>query len=91
MYLGTQGQPADEDELKVLSQLGVTHISSDPPGHWTTWDTEAFEAHRDRLAAFGIELDLSPMPPLSITRWTTDRSESQFKRCNCRLLLTRWR
>jgi len=49
MYLGTQGQPADEDELKVLSQLGVTHISSDPPGHWTTWDTEAFEAHRDRL------------------------------------------
>lgn len=33
MYLGTQVQPATDDELKVLSQLGVNHMSSDPPGH----------------------------------------------------------
>ena len=62
MYLGTQGQPADDDELKVLSQLGVNHVSSDPPGHWTTWDKQAFTDHKERLATYGIELDISLMP-----------------------------
>lgn len=62
MYLGTQGQPGDKDELAVLSQLGVNHISSDPPGHWTTWDRQAFTAHKELLATYGIELDMSLMP-----------------------------
>ncbi|MDP6666730.1 MAG: mannonate dehydratase, partial [Dehalococcoidia bacterium] len=62
MYLGTQGQPDHDEELQVLSQLGVNHISSDPPGHWMTWDKQAFEAHRNRLAEHGIEHDMSLMP-----------------------------
>jgi mannonate dehydratase len=74
MYLGTQGQPVDEDELKVLSQLGVNHVSSDPPGHWRTWDRQAFEAHRNRLAEYGIELDMSLMPLGSRSAFENDVS-----------------
>tara|TARA_A100001037_G_scaffold194802_1_gene174372 strand:- start:3282 stop:4259 length:978 start_codon:yes stop_codon:yes gene_type:complete len=62
MYLGTQGQPVTDDELKVLSQLGVNHISSDPPGDWTTWDRQAFAAHQEKLDGYGIKLDMSLMP-----------------------------
>ena len=62
MYLGTQGQPVTDDELKVLSQLGVNHISSDPPGDWRSWDRHAFTAHKEKLAEYGIELDMTLMP-----------------------------
>ena len=62
MYLGTQGQPDSEDELSVLAQLGVNHISSDPPGHWTTWDRDAFTAQKEKLAKHGITLDMTLMP-----------------------------
>ena len=62
MYVGTQNQAVTDDELSVLAQLGVKHVSSDPPGDWTGWDREAFEKHRDRLAGFGIELDMTLMP-----------------------------
>ncbi len=62
MYVGTQGQPDTEDELKVLAQLGVNHISSDPEGPWTGWDRFAFEKQQDKLAKYGIELDMSLMP-----------------------------
>ena len=62
MYLGTQGQPDSEDELNVLAQLGVNHISSDPPGDWKTWNRHAFEAQKEKLAKHGITLDMSLMP-----------------------------
>lgn len=62
MYLGTQGQPVTDDELSVLSQLGVNHISSDPEGPWTGWDRHAFAAHQERLSTYGITLDMSLMP-----------------------------
>ena len=62
MYVGTQGQADTDDELRVLAQLGVNHISSDPPGHWTTWDRHAFAQHKEKLAGYGIELDMSLMP-----------------------------
>lgn len=74
MYLGTQGQPTDDVELQVLSQLGVNHISSDPPGDWTTWDRDAFTAHRERLEQFGIELDMTLMPLGSRSAFENDSS-----------------
>lgn len=74
MYLGTQGQPTDDDELGVLSQLGVNHISSDPDGPWTGWDRHAFAAHQERLAKFGITLDMSLMPLGSRSAFDNDSS-----------------
>ena len=60
MYLGTQGQPDNDDELRVLAQLCVNHISSDPPGPWTSWDRDAFNRQREKLAGYGIELGPDP-------------------------------
>ncbi len=62
MYLGTQGQPDDDTELQLLSQLGVNHVSSDPPGDWRTWNKDGFNAYQDRLAKFDINLDMTLMP-----------------------------
>ena len=62
MYLGTQGQPDNDTELQLLSQLGVNHVSSDPSGDWRTWDRDVFNVYQDRLAKFGINLDMTLMP-----------------------------
>jgi mannonate dehydratase len=62
LYIGTQGQADTDDELRVLAQLGVNHISSDPEGPWTGWDRAAFEKQRDKLDSYGITMDMSLMP-----------------------------
>ena len=74
MYLGTQGQPATDEELTVLSQLGVNHMSSDPPGDWTTWDRHTLTAHKERLAKFGITMDMTLMPLGSRSAFENDSS-----------------
>jgi mannonate dehydratase len=74
MYLGTQGQPAIDEELTVLSQLGVNHMSSDPPGDWTTWDRHVFAVHMERLAKFGITMDMTLMPLGSRSAFENDSS-----------------
>ena len=74
MYLGTQGQPSTDEELTVLSQLGVNHMSSDPPGDWTTWDRHVFAAHMERLAKFGITMDMTLMPLGSRSAFENDSS-----------------
>ena len=82
MYLGTQGQPDDDTELQLLSQLGVNHVSSDPPGDWRTWDRDGFNVYQDRLAKFGINLDMTLMPLGS--RSAFDNDVKKIGRASCR-------
>ncbi len=65
MYLGTQVAARDDDDFRVFAQLGVKHISADPPGAPSSWTLEDLERHRDHVESFGLVLDMIqlPLPP----------------------------
>lgn len=62
MRLGTQFPARDDDDYRVMAQLGVTHVCADPPGSPHHWTLDTLERHRDRLARFGLTLDMVQLP-----------------------------
>ena len=62
MYLGTQYPPRSDDECRQLAQLGVRHVCFDPPGNPHDWTIDDLKRHRDRLASFGLVLDMVQLP-----------------------------
>ena len=62
MYLGTQVAARDDDDYRVWAQLGVNHISADPPGLPSSWTLEDLERHRDHVESFGLVLDMIQLP-----------------------------
>jgi len=62
MYLGTQYRPRHDDDLRLMAQCGVRHVCIDPPGNPHDWTREILEAHRDKLAGFGLVLDMVELP-----------------------------
>ncbi len=63
MKVGTQERTSDED-LRVFSALGVTHIcGSVPSGRLDeNWSAEGLTKVRERIESFGIRLDMLPLP-----------------------------
>lgn len=79
MYIGTQlsgGQMANVGDiyLRQLAQLGVRHVCIDPPGRPYSWTLDDILRHRDRLADFGLVLDMVQLPLNSLP---VEKSESQ--------------
>lgn len=62
MYLGTQVAVRDDDDFRVFAQLGVKHISADPPGAPSGWTLDDLERHRDHVESFGLVLDMIQLP-----------------------------
>ncbi len=62
MKLGTQLHPRDDDDLRVMAQCGVTHVCLDPPGNPHSWSVDDIARFRDRLAEFGLTLDMVQLP-----------------------------
>jgi mannonate dehydratase len=62
MHVGTQFKPRDDSDYRVLAQLGVTHVCIDPPGDPHHWSLDDLRRHRDRLASFGLSLDMVQLP-----------------------------
>jgi len=71
MKLGMQERTSDED-LRTLSSLGVSHICGSVPSPRLdeNWSVEALTKLKERVASFGIQLDMLPLPMSSayITR-----------------------
>ncbi|MFC0410821.1 mannonate dehydratase [Roseomonas elaeocarpi] len=72
MLLGTQVPARDDDDYRVMAQLGIQHICADPPGNPDTWSLEVLQGLRDKLAGFGLSLDMVqlPLPSKPIERQT---------------------
>ncbi len=49
MYLGTQMQAREDDDLRIMSQLGVTHICANPKGDPNDWTSDSLSRHRERI------------------------------------------
>ena len=62
MKLGTQVAARDDDDYRIMAQLGVTHINADPPGNPHDWSIDDLARHRDHLAALGLVLDMVQLP-----------------------------
>jgi len=63
MKLGTQHAPND-DVLRVLPALGVTHMCSDLPSRKfdENWSVAGLKRLREHVESFGITLDAVPLP-----------------------------
>ena len=76
MYLGTQTPARDDDDCRVLAQLGVSHICGWPEApHWE-WTADTLSAYREKVESFGLSLDMIglPMNPVVVG---TDRSMAE--------------
>ena len=63
MHIGTQHISGDNwNAYKVLPQLGVNHVSSNPPGDWQDWDADVLSQFKEKLAALDISLDMMILP-----------------------------
>ncbi|MDK4742349.1 mannonate dehydratase [Rhizobium sp. CNPSo 3464] len=62
MYVGTQFQARDDDDYRVMAQLGVRHVNADPDGNPHDWTLDILNAHRDHIESFGLILDMIQLP-----------------------------
>jgi len=62
MYLGTQLKARDDDDYRVMAQLGCRHVCADPPGIAHHWSQDDLNRHRERLEGFGLILDMVELP-----------------------------
>ncbi len=62
MKLGTQFPARDDDDYRVMAQLGVTHVNADPPGNPHDWSLDELSRFRDKLAGLGLVLDMVQLP-----------------------------
>ncbi|WFU04432.1 mannonate dehydratase (plasmid) [Rhizobium sp. CB3171] len=62
MYVGTQFQARDDDDYRVMAQLGVRHVNADPDGNPHDWTLDILKALRDRIESFGLILDMIQLP-----------------------------
>ncbi|MXU65164.1 mannonate dehydratase [Oceanomicrobium pacificus] len=62
MRLGTQIPARNDDDFRIMAQLGVTHVNSDPPGNPHDWTLDDLKRHRDKLDGFGLVLDMVQLP-----------------------------
>ena len=76
MHLGTQLPARNDDDYRVLAQLGVDHVCGWPEEpHWE-WTADTLSAYREKVESFGLSLDMIglPMNPVVVG---TDRSMAE--------------
>ncbi len=62
MYVGTQIKPRDDQDYRMWSQLGVTHVCVDPPGNPHDWTLDDLVRTREHVERFGLTLDMVQLP-----------------------------
>ncbi|MGL5138838.1 MAG: mannonate dehydratase, partial [Beijerinckiaceae bacterium] len=62
MYVGTQFRARNDDDFRLMAQLGVKHICQDPPGSAHDWSLDVLKRFRDHVESFGLILDMVELP-----------------------------
>ena len=62
MYIGSQFGHQTDEEIQVLSQLGVINVDQTPVETWKDWTTDALVALKERWAKHGISLEMLHIP-----------------------------
>jgi len=76
MHLGTQLPARNDDDYRVLAQLGVNHVCGWPEEPHSEWTSDTLSAYREKVESFGLSLDMIglPMNPVVVG---TDRSMAE--------------
>ncbi|MBM3957122.1 MAG: mannonate dehydratase, partial [Gemmatimonadetes bacterium] len=62
MYLGTQFRARNDDDYRVLAQLGVDHICGWPEEQHREWTADSLSHYREKVESFGLALDMIALP-----------------------------
>ena len=62
MYIGTQLGHQTDEEMQVLSQLGVLNVDETPPTPWKEWTTAMLMQMKERWAQHGISMEMIHIP-----------------------------
>jgi mannonate dehydratase len=62
MYIGSQFGDQTDEEMQVLSQLGVNNIDQTPPEPWEDWTADMLKARRERWAKHDISMEMIHIP-----------------------------
>ena len=63
IVIGTQHVTGDNwAQYRQLAQLGVRHVSANPPGAWQTWTAASLGQFKNQLEALGVSLDMVLLP-----------------------------
>jgi len=62
MYVGTQLDARDDDDYRVMAQLGLKHVCANPPGPPASWRLDDLLRHREKIESFGLILDMIQLP-----------------------------
>ncbi len=62
LHLGTQNLARDDDDYRVMAQLGVRHVCADLDGNPHEWTLDDLLRHRERIEGFGLSLDMIQLP-----------------------------
>lgn len=73
MKLGTQVPARSDDDYRVMAQLGVRHVCADPPGSAHDWTIDDIARQRDKLAGFGLSMEMVQLP---LSSCPIEKSES---------------
>ena len=62
MYIGSQFGEQTDEEMKVLSQLGIKNVDQTPAAPWREWSAEMLLQMKERWAEHGISLEMIHIP-----------------------------
>jgi mannonate dehydratase len=62
VHLGTQHFVQDDEDYRVMAQLGVRHVCADLDGNPHDWTLDDLKRHRDKIESYGLALDMIQLP-----------------------------
>ena len=62
MYIGSQFGEQTDEEMKVLSQLGIKNVDQTPSAPWREWSTEMLLQMKERWAKHDISMEMIHIP-----------------------------
>ena len=62
MYIGSQFGEQTDEEMKVLSQLGIKNVDQTPAAPWREWSTEMLLQMKERWAKHDISMEMIHIP-----------------------------
>tara|TARA_Y100000588_G_scaffold391881_2_gene501870 strand:+ start:1349 stop:2332 length:984 start_codon:yes stop_codon:yes gene_type:complete len=62
MYIGSQFSEQTDDEMQVLSQLGIRNVDETPSTPWKEWTTHMIRGQMEKWARHDISLEMLHIP-----------------------------